>query len=90
MSFFNFGREQLEKGLLNKVLEQVGIDDVGSFVNQFRNEAEHEAEISAQEHETAEQEEQLASFGGSLFNRVTRLYYFFSAKNKIPFDLGWK
>lgn len=81
MSFLNFGREQLQKGLLNNLLEQVGIDDVGSFVQQFRNEAEHEAEVSAQEHETVEenenQEEQLGSFAGSLLNRVIPLNCFF-------------
>ena len=39
MDFSNFGREQLQSGKLNGMLEQVGIDDVGSFVNQFRNQA---------------------------------------------------
>ncbi len=51
MDLFNFGREQLQKGMLNNMLSQVGIDDVGSFVQQFRDEANHEANIVAQQHE---------------------------------------
>lgn len=43
MDLFKFGREQLNNGTLNNMLEQVGIDDVGSFVNQFRNQAEASA-----------------------------------------------
>lgn len=43
MDLFKFGREQLNNGSLNNMLEQVGIDDVGSFVNQFRNQAETSA-----------------------------------------------
>ena len=39
MDLFNFGRQQLQDGSLNGMLEQVGIDDVGSFVDQFRGEA---------------------------------------------------
>jgi hypothetical protein len=39
MDFLNFGASQLNNGSLNNMLEQVGIDDVGSFVNQFRNKA---------------------------------------------------
>jgi hypothetical protein len=51
MNLFNFGREQLQKGMLNNMLSQVGIDDVGSYVQQFRNEANQEANIAAQQHE---------------------------------------
>ena len=46
MNLFNFGREQLQKGMLNNMLEQVGIDDVGSFVSEFRQEAEQEAQAA--------------------------------------------
>ena len=35
MDLFNFGREQLQKGMLNNMLEEVGIDDVGSFVTRI-------------------------------------------------------
>lgn len=35
----NFSREQLKNGTLNDMLRQVGINDVGSFVNQFRSKA---------------------------------------------------
>ncbi len=58
MNLFNFGREQLQKGMLNNMLSQVGIDDVGSYVQQFRNEANHEANIAAQQHEADDDEEQ--------------------------------
>lgn len=39
MDLFKFGMEQMNNGTLNNMLEQVGVDDVGSFVNQFRNQA---------------------------------------------------
>ncbi len=42
------------------MLEQVGIDDVGSFVNQFRNQA------SA----SANQSDDIASAGSSFLNQV--------------------
>ena len=42
MNLLNFGRDQMQKGMLNNMLEQVGIDDVGSFVNQFRQTASQE------------------------------------------------
>ncbi len=60
MDLFNFGREQLNNGSLNNMLEQVGIDDVGSFVNQFRNQA------SA----SANQSDDIASAGSSFLNQV--------------------
>jgi Sec-independent protein translocase protein TatA len=50
MDLFNFGREQLQKGMLNNMLEEVGIDDVGSFVQEFRSEANREAANTAQQH----------------------------------------
>ncbi|CAF2509867.1 unnamed protein product [Rotaria sp. Silwood2] len=43
MNLMNFGREQLENGKLDDMLRQVGINDVGSFVNQFRNKVNQEA-----------------------------------------------
>lgn len=57
MDLFNFGREQLQKGMLNQMLEQVGIDDVGSFVQEFRNEAKQEAAATAQQHAVEGDEE---------------------------------
>jgi len=39
----NFGHEQLEKGSLNDMLRQVGINDVGKFVDQFRSKVNEEA-----------------------------------------------
>lgn len=42
MDFFN-------KGSLNNMLGQVGIDDVGSFVNQFRNQARRDAASAEEE-----------------------------------------
>lgn len=39
MDLFKFGMDQMNNGSLNNMLEQVGVDDVGSFVNQFRNQA---------------------------------------------------
>ena len=82
MNLFNFGREQLQKGMLNNMLQQVGIDDVGSYVEEFRNEAQREAVVSAQEHEVDEEDEDLSlrqasnqqsnlfSMGSSLLNKV--------------------
>ena len=43
MNLMNLGREQLEGGSLNNMLQQVGINDVGKFVDQFRNKASQEA-----------------------------------------------
>lgn len=64
MDLFNFGREQLQNGTFNNMLGQVGIDDVGSFVNQFRNQANNEAVKSSN------QSNDLASMGGSFLNQV--------------------
>jgi hypothetical protein len=88
MNLFNFGREQLQKGMLNNMLEQVGIDDVGSFVQQFRNEAQHEA--AAQHHNDGSDDEDtsvrhasgqqanLFSMGSSMLNQVFILIRFSS------------
>ena len=84
MDLFNFGREQLQKGMLNNMLSEVGIDDVGSFVQQFREQANQEADIAAQQHEIQADEEDedatlrsvsnqqanLFSMGSSLLNQV--------------------
>ena len=64
MNLLNFGREQLRNGKLDNMLEQVGIDDVGSFVNQFRHQANREAA------ESEERSSDIASSGGSFPNQV--------------------
>ena len=56
MNAFNFGRDQLQKGMLNNMLEQVGIDDVGSFVNQFRQTANQEASSQHQRRDNSDEE----------------------------------
>jgi hypothetical protein len=61
MNLFNFGREHLNNGSLNNMLEQVGIDDVGSFVNQFRNQASASA---------GGESDDIASGGSSFLNQV--------------------
>jgi hypothetical protein len=66
MDLFNFGRQQLNNGSLNNMLEQVGIDDVGSFVNQFRNQAKQEASVNEDDSEDFE------STGGSSANQVNQ------------------
>ena len=87
MSLLNFGRDQLQKGMLNGMLEQVGIDDVGSFVNQFRQTANQEA--SSQHHRrdndgddgdedssvrhASNQQSNFMSTGRSLLNQVREL-----------------
>lgn len=82
MDLFNFGREQLQKGMLDNMLSQVGIDDVGSFVQEFRKEANHEAAVVAKEHEGDDEDEDttvrnasnqqanLFSMGSSLLDKV--------------------
>jgi hypothetical protein len=52
MNLLNFGCEHLENGTLNNMLGEVGIDDVGSFVKQFRNQTSHEAEASTHQSST--------------------------------------
>ncbi|UJR26853.1 hypothetical protein I4U23_008165 [Adineta vaga] len=77
MNLFNFGREQLQKGMLNNMLEQVGIDDVGSFVQQFRNEASAQShndgdfdEDSSVRHASGQQAN-LFSMGSSMLNQFS-------------------
>jgi hypothetical protein len=68
MNLMNFGREQLESGGLNDLLKQVGINDVGSYVNQFRSKVDQEASSSG--NKTADQQPDLVSMGSSLLNQV--------------------
>ena len=84
MNLLNFGREQLQKGMLNEMLSQVGIDDVGSFVQQFREEANHEANTVTEQHQqeandvdedttlrsASNQQANLFSMGSSILNKV--------------------
>ena len=90
MDFLNFGREQLQKGMLNNMLEQVGIDDVNSFVQEFRSEANHEAAKAAEEHQVNDEDEEdttvlqasnqqanLFSMGSSLLNKVDNEFHFY-------------
>ena len=58
MNLLNFGKEQMQQGMLNNMLEKVGIDDVGAFVDEFRQEANHEAEIAASHHQTGDDEDE--------------------------------
>ncbi|CAF1001421.1 unnamed protein product [Adineta steineri] len=81
MSLFNFGREQLQKGMLNQMLQQVGIDDVGSFVQDFRNEAAqasvapHQGDDDYDEDATLQhasgQQANLFSMGSSMLNKFS-------------------
>jgi hypothetical protein len=68
MNLFNFAQEHLKGGELNGMLEQVGIDDVGSFVNQFRNQANHEAVRASNESEDQDDDE--TAGGHSSLNQV--------------------
>ena len=73
MNLLNFGREHLQKGMLNNMLEQVGIDDVGSYVQQFRNEAQDQATAQHEDssvHHTSGQQSNLFSTGSSMLNQV--------------------
>jgi Sec-independent protein translocase protein TatA len=85
MDLSNFGHEQLQQGTLNDMLQEVGIDDVGSFVQEFREEANRDAVSAAQQHGDDEEDEEdedsslrtassqranLFSMGSSLLNQV--------------------
>ena len=71
----NFGREQLEGGSLNNMLKQVGINDVGSFVDQFRNKATQEATSDGTNTSHAGgQQADLMSMGSSLLGQVHLKY----------------
>ncbi|CAF0781979.1 unnamed protein product [Adineta ricciae] len=78
MNLFNFGREQLQNGMLNNMLSQAGIDDVGSFVQQFRQEAavqSHQGDGGDDEDEDTSirhasgQQANLFSMGSSMLNQ---------------------
>ncbi len=71
MNLMNFGREQLENGSLNGMLKQVGIDDVGTFVNQFRSKVNQEAAATGgTAHNASSQQPDLMSMGSSFLNQV--------------------
>jgi len=83
MNLFNFGREQLQKGILNNMLEQVGIDDVGSFVREFRNEANHEAAASAQRHEDDDEGEEVEDEDTTFVNASNQQANLFSMGSSL-------
>ncbi len=69
----NFGREQLENGSLNDMLRQVGINDVGNFVDQFRSKVNQEAATGGGNTSHASgggQQPDLMSMGSSFLNQV--------------------
>jgi hypothetical protein len=72
----NFGREQLENGTLNDMLRQVGINDVGAFVNQFRSKVNQEAaaegnvNTASGRQATGGQQPDFVSMGSSFLNQV--------------------
>lgn len=74
MNLMNLGREQLEGGGLNDMLKQVGINDVGSFVNQFRNQANEESKKGGSGGQS--QQADLMSMGSSFLNQVSRMNTF--------------
>lgn len=84
MNLMNFGREQAESGSLNDMLRQVGIDDVGSFVNQFRSKANQEAASGDSTGKSGGQQPDLMSMGSSLLNQVYDEQMKFSIVPKIP------
>ncbi|CAF1167292.1 unnamed protein product [Rotaria sordida] len=65
MDLNNFGSQQLNDGSLNQMLEQVGINDVGSFLNQFRNQAQRETQRSHQTSRDEPDDDQPRSGGGN-------------------------
>lgn len=70
MSLMNFGREQLENGSLNDMLKQVGINDVGTFVNQFRSQVNQEAAKEGNTNSANPQQPDLMTMGSSFLNQV--------------------
>jgi hypothetical protein len=69
MDLMNFVHEQL-----NDMLRQVGINDVGSFVNQFRSkvnqEAATEGNVSSGQQASGDQQPDLLSMESSFLNQV--------------------
>jgi hypothetical protein len=70
MNLMNFGREQSENGTLNDMLRQVGINDVGTFVNQFRSKVNQEASTEGNTSNASSQQPDLMSMGSSFLNQV--------------------
>ncbi len=70
MNLMNFGREQSENGTLNDMLRQVGINDVGTFVNQFRSKVNQEAATEGNVKHASGQQPDLMSMGSSFLNQV--------------------
>ena len=71
MNLMNLGREQIESGSLNDMLRQVGIDDVGSFVNQFRSKVNQEAaKETGNTPAASSQQPDLMSMGSSFLGQV--------------------
>lgn len=71
MNLFNLGREQIETGALDDMLRQVGINDVNSFVKQFRQEAKSESSkgnSSASSNKNPQSD--FMSMGSSFLNQV--------------------
>jgi hypothetical protein len=72
----NFGREQLENGTLNNMLQQVGINDVNTFVSQFRNKVNQEAATegnvnhASDRQATGSSQPDYISMGSSFLNQV--------------------
>lgn len=86
MNLLNFGREQLENGSLNDMLKQVGIDDVGSFVNQFRSKVNQETASQSQTNTASAQQPDYMAMGSSLLNQVSfRGKFFFLDYSFDPF-----
>ena len=70
MNLMNFGQEQLKDGSLNNMLKQVGIDDVGSFVNQFRGKVNQGDAGEGNATQSSNQQPDFMAMGSSLFNQV--------------------
>ncbi|CAF0712060.1 unnamed protein product [Adineta steineri] len=68
MNLVNMGREQLENGGLDSMLKQVGINDIGSFVSQFRSKATQEG--AAATGASSGGQPDLMSMGSSFLNQM--------------------
>lgn len=66
------GQKQTENSSLNDMLRQVGIDDVGAFVNQFRNKVNQENanQTHSNTASSAQQQPDLMSMGSSFLNQL--------------------
>jgi hypothetical protein len=73
-----FGRDQLQKGMLNNMLGEVGIDDVGSFVNQFRQTANGEASSQHQRGEDYDEDGEGGNNSGDMIQGAMKAYKMFS------------